>query len=247
MYNINKMESKLKLIIFGATGNMGRVLVPAALERGFQVSVFARNRAKFERLFAGSVIDQLKVHIGDVFDPMAVSQALAGQEAAVNAAAHRTDRREFENICRAVITAADRGLVNNRRFWQFGGLPGLDVPHTKTMGTDLPFMPGIFKSHKVNYELLKETELDWSFICPGPMYYASGTAPVESILTTLGTMPYQAAYWTKWLPKIAHPFIMRSHLEKLAVSYEDVAAFIMRNMEPDSSYSQKRIGIAYRR
>lgn len=241
------MGEKLKVIIFGATGSMGRCLIPAALERGFQISVFVRNSAKLEKLFAGKIIGRLNVCIGDVFDSAAVTKALAGQAAVVNAAAHRTDRREFENICRAVITAADKELINSRRLWQFGGLPGLDVPHTKIMGTDLPFMPGIFKSHKVNYQLLKETELDWSFICPGPMFYAGGNVPAEKIYVTEGVMPYSVAGWTKWLPKIAHPFIMRSHLEKLAISYEDVAAFIMNNMEPNSSYSKKRIGIAYKR
>lgn len=240
------VADKLKIIIFGATGNLGRVLVPVALERGFQVSVFIRNRAKLESLFSREITGRLRVNIGDVFDSAAVTKALAGQEAAVNAAAHRTDRREFENICRAVIMAADQELIKARRFWQLGGLPGLDVPHTKIIGTDLPFMPGIFKSHKTNYQQLRQTELDWSFICPGPMFYAGGTVLAENIYTTIGVMPYQSPRWTRWLPSIVHPFIMRSRLDELAIAYEDVATFIMNNMEPNCSYSQKRIGIAYR-
>ena len=241
------MSEQLKILIIGATGKVGRCLVLAGLERNLQISVFIRNPAKLEELLGIEATRKLNVFVGDALNQTEIEAALRSHTAAINAAVHRSSRQAFENICRSVINAANTNLNGGRRFWQFGGLPGLDVPHTKTIGADLPGMPDLFKSHKTNYNLLKKTTLDWTFICPGPMYFANRPTSTTQLQISEDVMPYQISAWTKWLPKIAHPFIMRSHLDELSVAYEDVAAFIMDNLESNSLYSHKRIGIVYKR
>lgn len=183
---------------------------------------------------------------GNALDKETVARALGGHTAAVNATGDHSDPRIFEALCRTIAMEAETRLEPPKKFWQFGGLPGLDVPHTQTMGTDLPGMPSIFKSHRVNFEMLQKTKLDWSFICPGPMFFSGTFGRVEDLFITNENMPYEIGAWTGRLPKIVHPFIMRSRLKELIISYEDVAAFIMNNLEGGGPYSRRRVGIRYR-
>lgn len=234
-----------KVIIFGASGNCGISLVRAGLDLGHKVSAFVRDSDKLRRRL-GELPKELSVIEGDALDGGTVARALNGHSAAVNAIGDPADPRRFEALCRTIVTEAEIHLGPPKKFWQFGGLPGLDVPHTKTMGTDLPGMPVIFKSHKVNYELLLKTGLDWSFICPGPMFFYGTFGRTEDLSITTEVMPYEIGAWTGRLPKIVHPFVMRSRLKELIISYEDVAAFIMSNLKGGGPYSRKRIGIRYR-
>lgn len=239
-----QLTQPLKVLIFGATGNAGRCLVGAALDYGHQTSVFVRDREKLRYVLGGYIPDELNVYVGDARDATAVAEATADHGAVVNAAAYVQDIRIFEAICGTIVTEADKHLHEPRRLWQFGGLPGLKVPHTNIMGTDLPGMPALFRIHKFNYELLQRSDLDWSFICPGPMYFAGARGRPEALRTTEDEMPYHIGRWTRRLPKIVHPFIMRSRLDELTVSYEDVSRFIMNNLSANGPYSKKRIGIA---
>src|SRR5450759_4761329 len=98
-------------------------------------------------------------------------------------------------------------------------------------------MPALFRAHKPNYERARDSGMDWTFICPGPMYLAGRPGIPGQLDVTFDVMPYQVAEWTKWLPRIAHPFVMYAHLRELATAYEDVACLVMNNLMPDGPYS----------
>ena len=232
-----------RVIIFGATGRVGPCLVHAGVAAGHDVSLFVRNPLKAERLFAPVIREKLKLLVGDILDETAVADAIAGHAAVVYAAGHNHDRSMHEALCRSVVTGAQNALTGARRIWVYGGLPGLDVPHTRTMGTDLPFMPDLFKAHKQNYEVLRATDLDWSFICPGPMYRAGRPGFAGNLEVSTDVMPYQVGAFSRLLPKVFHPLIMRARLKELVTAYEDGAALVMNNLEPNGPYSRKRIGI----
>jgi putative NADH-flavin reductase len=68
----------MNLVVFGATGGVGRLVVQEGLERGHHVTAVARNPAAL----AGTH-NRLTVVPGDVRDPTAVSSAVAGQDAVV--------------------------------------------------------------------------------------------------------------------------------------------------------------------
>ena len=243
---MEEKKTPKKVIIFGATGNAGRCLIPAALELGHEVSAFVKNPDKLKRAFDHSLLDNVKIYQGNALDRSAVAKALVGHEAIVNATGDHSNTDIFEKLCTTVTEEANKISAGHIRLWQYGGLPGLDIPHTDIMGSDLPGMPVIFRSHKTNYLTLKNSSLDWSFICPGPMFFANITGRCNDLEITIGKMPYKSGSWTKWLPKITYPFIMRSHLKELLVSYEDVAYFIMSNLDSEGEYSKKRVGISYK-
>ncbi|MEM9118359.1 MAG: NAD(P)H-binding protein, partial [Cyanobacteria bacterium P01_F01_bin.56] len=68
----------MKLVIFGATGTVGRQVVQQALAQGHTVTAFARNLTKLNIQHS-----QLSVAQGDVMDDAAVEQAIRGQDAVV--------------------------------------------------------------------------------------------------------------------------------------------------------------------
>lgn len=233
----------MRVIVFGATGNTGRCLVRAGVSRGHEVTAFVRDIAKLRAVFEDELISRIRISEGDALDEWAVGRAMAGHNAAINAAHHPSLPHVFESICRNIVTQAQARLLTPRRLWLFGGLPGLDVPHTNTIGASLPGMSPILRSHRVNYELVKQSTLDWSFICPGPMTFAPGRVVGDRLSVTTEVMPYKIGAWTKWLPKFVHPFIMLRHLDEISVSYEDVAELVVNNLAPNGPYSQKRVAV----
>lgn len=233
-----------KVIIFGATGSTGRCLAHAGVVRGLQVTAFVRDPAKLAAIFPNEFLSKIRVVRGDALDEQAVADAMAGQEAAVNAAQHPTDPEIFQTICRNIVGQAELRLAPPRRLWLFGGLPGLDVPHTKRMGATLPGMPMMLRSHKINFDFLKESSLDWSFMCPGPMTFDPGWRFGDRLRITTETMPYDPPTWTRWLPSLAHPFIMLRRLPTVTVSYQDVADLVMDNLDPSGPFSRRRVGAA---
>lgn len=74
----------MKLVIFGATGGIGRELVKQALAAGHDVTALVRNPSK---LAAGP---HLRVLAGNALDGDAVSGAIAGQEAVITALGSRS-------------------------------------------------------------------------------------------------------------------------------------------------------------
>lgn len=74
--NPNGMQrTATKLLIFGATGTVGRELVKQALAQGYGVTAFARTPSKVELQH-----ENLTVVQGDVLDATAVERAVRGQD-----------------------------------------------------------------------------------------------------------------------------------------------------------------------
>ena len=69
----------MRVLIFGATGNIGRHVREAALGAGHDLVLFARDPAKLEPLEDGE-----KAVAGDVADPAAVRAATDGIDAVIS-------------------------------------------------------------------------------------------------------------------------------------------------------------------
>ena len=65
----------MKLLIFGSTGSIGRLLIKQALEQGHTVTAFTRDATKVDIKH-----NNLQVAQGDVMDPASVERAIQGHE-----------------------------------------------------------------------------------------------------------------------------------------------------------------------
>ena len=68
----------MRLAIFGPTGGTGRRLVERAIAEGHDVTAFARNPSRVTARH-----ERLHIVVGDAFDPTAVREAVAGNEAVI--------------------------------------------------------------------------------------------------------------------------------------------------------------------
>lgn len=79
-----------QITIFGATGKTGKLVVAQALERGFEVVAFTRDRSKLDLLDA-----RLRLVQGDISDAQAVERAVSGSDAVISVLGPASNRPEF--------------------------------------------------------------------------------------------------------------------------------------------------------
>jgi len=155
----------MKVVIFGATGRTGRLLVEGALERGHDVTALVRAPDKL-----GALRERVRVVQGDVLDGGVVSDAVDGQEAALVALGVAMKKRD------PAVNA--QGTLNVIRSMQRYGVRRLVVLSAggTQQGPD-PNLPWVFE-HVVKPLFLKhayadlrrmetsvrQSELDWTIV-----------------------------------------------------------------------------------
>jgi len=85
--NSQRRVVHMKVLIFGATGSTGKLIVQGAREWGHQVTAFVRDPSK---------LDRSDVHFfhGDVNDLESLRQAIAGKDAVISALGSRSMKRD---------------------------------------------------------------------------------------------------------------------------------------------------------
>jgi len=240
---MDEKDLQTKVIILGATGNLGRRLIARGIKLGHLITAFVRSKNKIEKQFNGKLPATLTIVEGDIFQPETLGNAISGHGYIVNAAGYAADSNFFD-LFQIVLKQAVKNLEEPKRAWFLGGAAALDFGTSGIMGVDCPGVPKIYKSHQKNYEALQKTDLDWSLMCPGPMVDASRSGITNNLRISTEEMPYEYPKWLTKFPKIVLSITMKQHLPEIIVSYEDVANIIMTNLAPRGIYSQKRVGVA---
>jgi putative NADH-flavin reductase len=94
--------ARSKLLVVGATGGTGRLIVSQALKRGHEVTALVRSPEK------ASDLKGAKLVVGDVRDEKALREALKGQDAVVSALG--TPASPFREV--TLLSTATSALVN---------------------------------------------------------------------------------------------------------------------------------------
>ncbi|MET0935029.1 MAG: NAD(P)H-binding protein [Luteibacter sp.] len=154
----------MKIVLFGATGNIGNVILDEALARGHSVTAVVRDPAK---LAAGN--PALTVVQGDVAEPASFARALAGADAAI---ASLNDHADPANVPRQATTLLDAlSKAGVGRFAWVGGAGSLETaPGVRVI--DDPGFPEAWKaSANSQIEALgvfraSQAPIDWTYISP---------------------------------------------------------------------------------
>ncbi len=152
------------ITIFGATGQVGKRVTDQALAKGYRVRAFGRN---VEHLLDKDNASFTSVK-GYVFDEAEVFHAVKGCDAVISAlggAFDGTDKTRslgIKNIIRQMQQAGVKRIV------ALGGMGILDAGnHTYLM--DAPGYPEMYlpvsREHLAAFQYLKESPLDWTFVC----------------------------------------------------------------------------------
>jgi uncharacterized protein YbjT (DUF2867 family) len=132
----------MKVLLIGATGNLGLRLVAALLTHGHSVVAYVRSSNKLESLLPESVYRQITVVQGNATDSASIKRAILDNncDAVVNtaglAALAPWGKSELPAIVRAVVDAVRAaGLERQKplRTWFLAGLGVLYFPGTETM------------------------------------------------------------------------------------------------------------------
>ena len=96
----------MKLIVFGATGGVGKLFVKQALEKGHDVTAFVRSPEKMD-------IEGVHIIQGDAFDAAVVSAAIAGHDAVVSCIGSTEGPEKHTSIEKMTRNIADGMVANN--------------------------------------------------------------------------------------------------------------------------------------
>jgi putative NADH-flavin reductase len=99
----------MRLTILGATGGIGRLLLPLALDQGHEVTAFARAPEKIAKIPANG--SRLRILGGDLFNASQMTAAIQGSDAVLSAFGpstlrHTHQRRNFGHILVESLRAA---------------------------------------------------------------------------------------------------------------------------------------------
>ena len=230
----------MNILLIGATGNLGRTLLPMAIAQGHKVTAFVRDRGKLPE----SLATQVNIVVGDVFDTATLTEACRYQDVVINTAGHVTDGERFLDLFAAVVQSAEAGMPAGGRFWFCGGAAALDVPRTDRMTVSLPKVPCLFMAHRENFQRVKATSLNWSMLCSGPMIHSGDGKPRDGLRISEDVWPVPRSKIGPYLPDIFTSLEFKRMMPELTISYEDAASVILDNLDPNSPLCQKRVGIA---
>jgi uncharacterized protein len=157
----------MRLIVFGASGRLGSLLVEAALRRGHQVTAAARDRSRLNDHDGAVTVESVDATHADL-----VAQVGRGHDAALSAVTQH-DRPE-------VLVEAARGLLDGLararvpRLVVAGGAGSLKLPSGQRLmdGPDFhqEWKPeAIAQANALGVYEQAQTDVDWVYISPGAL------------------------------------------------------------------------------
>ena len=208
----------MKLLIFGASGATGRVLVSAALANGHAVTAFVRTQSKLAVSH-----ENLKVVVGDVADRQAVESAVAGHGAVFSCLGVGVPLKRDPAVVAGIgfiVSAMQRtgparliyqsflGVHDSRR--QLGPLLG---------GIIVPLvLRHEVADHEAKEKLIVQSSLDWTIVRPPRLSNGAATGEFRH---------GDGIRATSLLPTLARA---------------DVAAFMLGQIN-DTTYSRRAVSI----
>jgi len=208
----------MQLIIFGATGMVGKQLVQQALFKDHHVKAFGRNVYTTDYLQT----ENLQLVQGALFDESEVFNAIKGCDAVVSAIGGSMDGTDktrtlgMKNIIKQMQKAAVKRII------AIGGMGVLNADESSLLldKDDYPaeYLP-VGLEHKKAYEILKGSGLDWTFVCP-PNIIDAG--PTGHYTTKADYLPEPNNY---------------------KINAGDLSMFMLNEIEKNE-YVQRRVGIS---
>ena len=161
----------MKLLVFGATGATGTLVVQQALEKGFDVTAFVRNPAKVKNRHA-----RLKLAQGDVLQQSTVNPAVKGHDAVICClGAPATSPGQLrssgtKNIIDAMKAGGLSRLICQTSLGFDDSEPVLQYTPVFFRKIFVPYLlKKTFRDHSLQESYIRQSSLDWTIIRPGTL------------------------------------------------------------------------------
>lgn len=216
----------MRIVLFGATGNIGRRIVDEALQRGHTVTGVVRDPEKVK-----SPDPRVRLVKGDATDPESVANVARGADVIVSAISPRPNPRgraapSLAQAAKALLEGARKAGV--KRLLVVGGAGSLEVTPGKRL-MDAPGFPDAYKpeaqegADSLDVYRKEGSGIDWTFLSPA---------------AEIGPGSRTGRYRSTDDQFLADP---QGHSR---ISYEDYAMALVDELERPK-HKGKRFGVAY--
>ena len=230
------------VVILGATGSLGRHVVQHAVAAKHEVAVVVRTPSKLPTEVRGKVsVRQCDLSAVSTSD---LTEMLGGHDAVINTAGLVTEGQMFVDLIDRLITSLDAlTTVDRPACWFLAGAGLLDIDSSGRRGVDLPRISSTYWPHRVNFERLRLSNLDWRLLCPGPMVEQPPLG-LAKLRISLDRLPVQVPALGRALPGILFLPVFAYLVPEMIISYADAASLMLENMGQGGVMSRHRVGVA---
>ncbi|MET4327107.1 putative NADH-flavin reductase [Bradyrhizobium sp. i1.15.2] len=179
-------EGATKILVLGATGATGRLIVNQAAARGYDVTVLVRSAGK------ASDITGAKLIVGDARDETALREALKGREAVVSALG--TPVSPFREV--TLLSTATRALVSAMKAEQVSRLvcitgmgAGDSAGHGGFVADNVIFpllLKKVYADKNRQEAIVRDSGLDWVLVRPSILNNKPGRGSVRALTDLSG-------------------------------------------------------------
>jgi putative NADH-flavin reductase len=170
----------MRVVVIGATGRTGRLVVAELLRRGHETTALVRDPNKLDQALAGRV----RVVTGDSRGPTVLATLIEGADAVISALGP-TNKETTLHRDTATALAAVMRTVGVRRFIGISGA-GIDVPgddkatRDKVISTLIRRLGGKVVADKpAEYRVWAASDLDWTLVRPPRLRDGPATGHIE--------------------------------------------------------------------
>jgi hypothetical protein len=192
------------------------------------------------------VREKVVVHTADLAgtSTSGLASILQGHDVVINTAGLVTEGQTFVDLVDRVVSSLESLPEKDWPVcWFMAGVGLLDLDDTGRRGVDLPRVSSTYWPHRVNFERIRRTPLDWRVLCPGPMVDQPPLGPGR-MRTSIDRVPVPMPSFIRFLPgPLVLPFFV-SRIPEMIVSYADAAALMLANLTPSGQLSRHRVGLA---
>ena len=182
----NRQAPHTKILVLGATGPTGRLVVSQALARGYAVTALVRSPEK------AADMKGIRLIVGDARDEKILRQAVTGQDAVISALG--TPASPFKQV--TLLSAATRALAKAMKAEQVSRLvaitgmgAGDSAGHGGFLFDKLIFpllLRNVYADKNRQEAVIRESGLDWTIVRPSVLNNKAGRGAVRTLTDLSG-------------------------------------------------------------
>ena len=157
----------------------------------------------------------------------ALATIFRNQDVVINTAGNVAQGWTFTELIDHIVTSLESIPEKERPVsWFLAGAALLDIDESGRRGVDLPLVSSRYWPHRVNFDRIYQTTLDWRILCPGPLVDQPPIG-LDRMRISLERLP------------VAMPAF-----SEMVVPYADAASLMIANIAPNNEMSRHRVGLA---
>lgn len=201
----------MKITILGSTGFLGKVILEKALEKGYEVKTLVRDPNRL-----GKFKNSVQYVTGNIFNPQDIEKVVDGTEVVISTIAPNKKNPEhpelYHNAMKNLVSILEKNKI--RKFIHIGGAAHLGGNNERWNFERkflrfmlLLFSKRILKTKELEWDVLKQSGLNWILIRPSGIVTKKSTGQI-----------------------IAD----ESYLASLSINVDDLANFIIQQINSDT-------------